>query len=134
MKTTTTTRKDDAVTGVLLAAYRVMHAESGYVVGERAASALRLARASLALEEAIDDGTARVRWESEEDGDLSWADKATLARLESGYYSHDVCLLETCCEHGRWSVVASLGGIVHDGSPGYMQTVEAELAMEAGVS
>jgi len=99
------------------ATWRFFFFEAGYVVGERALGAARLARAEAALGTMVDDGAARVRWEDDPD---------SAADGEPGLLS---CLVERPCGAcGRWEVVASLGGVFDDRD--HRRVVVAELACE----
>ena len=109
------------MTARLVESWRFFMREAGYIVGQRAAVALRLAKAEAAAAESL-----TFRWEHDTDPDLSWMDAAERAE------SHEVlgCVaLRPCGACGESVQVASLWGIV-DPSPEYRRVVEADLACE----
>lgn len=94
--------------------------------------ALELAAIDEKLRAAIDVGTARIRWETDQDPDLSWADAETLEKIDGGTWTVDGCILETACPAcGSWDVRASLWGIVGPSDDPYREVVAAELAQES---
>ncbi len=109
------------------AAFRFFREHAGYVVGERALCAMRLARAEERLERITEQGGARIVWDFDDFADLSWMDAEELKR------EHEVlaCRVEFRCASCRgWQTVAALCGIV-DASNDYRRVIEAELAAEA---
>lgn len=116
----------------LRAAWRFHQEWSGYSTPPgRAACALDLARAELALRALDDAGIVRVKWETDPapyETDV-YTDEEARAKFESGEWRGPfVCSIGTA--GSEWAV--SLGGIVlgaADPDP-YERTVEAELASE----
>lgn len=107
-------------------AFNFFRENAGGIVGQRALGAARLARAEAWLLEQVEAGRMRVRWESDDDADLSWMDEAERGRI------HEVegCIIESCCAScGAWTVAESLWAIV-DADADYRRVVEAELASE----
>jgi hypothetical protein len=130
-------------------AYRFMRENAGYIVGEKALGAFKLARAEAALRAAVDDGTARVRWEDDDDFDAFYAstvispDDAEQREIDeeiarqAEIYGALGCVIETrspvcetCGRGGEWEVRSSVWGVVGDDD--YRRVVEAEQALEAG--
>jgi hypothetical protein len=103
-------------------AYEFFKEHAGYVVGERAAGALVLAKAEAEAKSRV----WLVEWEPDEDADWSWMDQPgfedELAR------SHEVYAAVLRDEDG--DILASLGGIF-DPSREYRRVVNAELVAEA---
>jgi hypothetical protein len=114
------------LSNTLIRSYRFMFENAGYVVGERAKCALALARAEQWMSER-DDDEYRIRWDWDDDVDLSWMDEKERAKPHECTY----CVIEQRCECcGRWRCIVALNGIV-DADDKYKRVVEAELATEA---
>lgn len=114
-------------------AFQFFHEQAGYCVGQRAVGALALARAEAALRDAVNAGTARIKWEYDPDPNTSWMDKRQRQEWIDGRTEMLECCLQTRCECcGHWQTVAALGGIhVYAGERDYLRVIEAELALEA---
>lgn len=74
---------------------------------------------------------ARVRWEQDEEADVSWADPQTLAELRSGTLEALACAVQVWDRRTQgWRTVASCCGIVVRPGDTYCRIMEAELALE----
>ncbi len=114
----------------LLASYRFMRANAGYVVGENAKGALDLARAEQLLERAVDLEVASLTWEWDDDpydaGDLS--DEEAQAKFDSNEWTGPFgCIVQTDdAVASLWSIVVGQRGT----NDPYCRVVAAELALE----
>ena len=99
-------------------AFHFFFENAGYIVGQRAACALSLARA----EQYAEDNDWKAVWEWDDDADLSWMSD------DERQQEHEVlgCVLKDAAGN----VLASLWGIV-DADSNYRRVIEAELAAEA---
>ena len=105
-------------------AYLFFKENAGYIVGERAKGALRLAKAEQKVRWNDDD--YRFRWENDDDADYSW-----LPEDDTSDHVVESCVLERKCEKcGQWEHVESLWGIF-DADDNYRRVIEAELALQA---
>lgn len=95
--------------------------------------------------------TVRFRWITDElyetrgsygldtEEETKAAEDEEIDKLNSGEYVAQGCIAELvstceCCGQEKVEAEASLWGIVHDGSPGYMREVEADLKSELQVT
>lgn len=69
-----------------------------------------------------------IRWEWDDEADLSWADEETLAKLADGTYEVVTCLV-TIEDDGE-ARSAGLCGIIIAANDPYARVVEAELVSE----
>ena len=99
-------------------AFHFFFDNAGYIVGQRAACALSLARA----EQYAEDQDWTAEWVNDDDADLSWMSE------EERQQEHE--LLGCVLKDAAGNVLGSLWGIV-DADCNYRRVVEAELAAEA---
>jgi hypothetical protein len=115
-------------------AYFFFKANAGYRVGHRAQGAFKLANAHNRLKSRVANHLVKVRWEYDENADLSWADQQTKDRIASGYYTVEGCSIDVLQECGHWDRgVASVWGVVLESRDLQRAVIEAELALEAGL-
>lgn len=100
-------------------AYAFFKKAAGYVVGERSMGALKLAKAECEMERR----GWRVRWEFDQEPDLSWMDDEEREAVREVLCA----ILE---DSGGNQLGPSLCGIV-DPDRAYARVIEAELALEA---
>lgn len=103
--------------------FRFFVANAGYVVGERALGALRLARA----EQYAQANGWEVEWSDDLDGCIGCDCKSSVCPCSTGE-SHEVYVAVLRDEDGH--VLASLGSVCEP-DRAYMRVVGAELALEA---
>lgn len=87
-----------------------------------------LADAEEAREAAEAEGRLAIRWEADEDVDLSWADEEVLAKINDGTYEVLACLVTLEADGEAKS--AGLCGIIVGANDTYARVVEAELVSE----
>jgi hypothetical protein len=111
-------------------AFRFFHENAGYVVGERAIGAAALARAEARLDEAIDNGSATVKWEwDDEPYDHGYmTDKEVAAKFESNEWTGPYGCTVTVGEETEslWGIVVGPRGT----DDPYCRVIAAELAEE----
>lgn len=104
--------------------YRTQLEAGGYSIPPgRAACALVRARDRLLLDELETLDVAKVQWVYDESPDLSWADDATLDKIDRDVWSVRGCIVSMATGEE-----ASLWGIVGPYGDPYERVVEAELA------
>ena len=129
-------------------AFRFHQGMSGWV-GGHAIAGIHAARAEAELRKAVEAGTARIRWEHDDEisPEDTYDDPRDVKAVRDGKVILWSCILErkaepcaTCGRGGDWEVAGSLGaiGLYANAGPDtrhpdpYVRSVEADLAIEAG--
>lgn len=114
----------------LIEAALFFRAHAGYVVGERASGALKLARAELEASRR----SWTVTWESDDYYDLGdheyWCQEARRAKSESRRPKCRHAVEIAILRDSSGEILACLGGII-DADDEYRRVIDAELALEA---
>jgi hypothetical protein len=123
-------RRDDMTQTIDRSAFGFFRENAGYVVGESALGALKLARAESRLRAELEavDPIYRVRW-VDDDVPPEWDAPDEEISAAVNLFGNMGCVVERVCDCcGNWRAVASLWSIVGDSN--YHRVVEAELALE----